>query len=110
MPVYHIKKDGTPGVCSAEGPCPLGGAEAHFPTEEAAYEEAQLRMENMFGVIQNDTVEINNLSSPGSQSMTISISEIQEVIPRGNMTIIVKSTGEKLLCDTPYNDFEKFGL
>lgn len=37
MAKYHISKDGTPGVCHAQnGNCPLGGADQHYPTMEAA--------------------------------------------------------------------------
>lgn len=53
MAKYHIKKDGTTGLCHAtKGNCPLGGAENHFDTQEAAYEVAQERMENEFGMTQ----------------------------------------------------------
>lgn len=31
MAKYHIKKDGTPGVCRAQnGNCPFGGESEHF--------------------------------------------------------------------------------
>lgn len=41
MAKYHIKKDGTPGVCRAgEGNCPLGDSNRHFPTEFEAQEYA----------------------------------------------------------------------
>ena len=33
---YHIKKDGTPGVCRARNKCPLGGENEHFSSQEAA--------------------------------------------------------------------------
>lgn len=37
MAKYHIKKDGTPGVCRAkEGNCPLGNESEHFPTRAEA--------------------------------------------------------------------------
>lgn len=52
MAKYHIKKDGTPGVCRAkEGNCPLGGSESHFDSMENAQAEAQSRMEAQFGVV-----------------------------------------------------------
>lgn len=110
MTVYHIKRDGTPGVCSAEGACPLGGADAHFPTEEAAYNEAQRRMEDMFGVISDEKVKANILSSSSSNELELNVSEIREVFPRGNMTIVIKNSGERIVCDTPYSEFERFGL
>lgn len=47
---YHIKKDGTPGVCHAKnGNCPLGGPQSHFETLEGANEEAQSRLEKQYG-------------------------------------------------------------
>lgn len=37
MAKYHIKKDGTPGVCRAkDGNCPFGNESEHFPTKEEA--------------------------------------------------------------------------
>lgn len=39
MTKYHIKKDGTPGICKAKQNCPLGGTENHI--EANSLEEAQ---------------------------------------------------------------------
>ena len=39
MAKYHIKKDGTPGICEAKQSCPLGGTENHI--EANSLEEAQ---------------------------------------------------------------------
>lgn len=37
MAKYHIKKDGTPGICRAkDGNCPFGNELEHFPTKEEA--------------------------------------------------------------------------
>ena len=37
MAKYHIKKNGTPGVCHAqEGNCPLGGVKQHYNSLEEA--------------------------------------------------------------------------
>lgn len=47
MTKYHIKRDGTPGVCHAvKGHCPLGGADNHFTTQEAAQQAADERNAN----------------------------------------------------------------
>lgn len=52
MAKYHIKKDGTPGICRAKsGNCPLGGSESHFDSIEAANAEAQRKMETEFGLV-----------------------------------------------------------
>lgn len=41
MAKFHIKKDGTPGVCNAkQGNCPYGDAQHHFSSEEKAQEYA----------------------------------------------------------------------
>lgn len=46
MAKYHIKKDGTPGVCRAQnGNCPFGGESEHFPTKEEAQNYADKRHE-----------------------------------------------------------------
>lgn len=48
MSRYHIKKDGTPGICHAQpGHCPLGGEGEHYPSMEAAQAAADIKnMEN----------------------------------------------------------------
>ena len=46
---YHIKRDGTPGVCRAKKACPLGGPQSHFESLEGANEEAQSRLEKQYG-------------------------------------------------------------
>lgn len=51
MTVYHIKQDGTPGVCKAKpGNCPLGGAGLHFDSVEQAEHVSQAIMEAKFGL------------------------------------------------------------
>lgn len=42
MKKFHIKKDGTPGICSADKNCPLGGEKEHFDSLEKAQERADL--------------------------------------------------------------------
>lgn len=49
MTKYHIKKDGTPGICHAkEGNCPLGGPNNHFDSLSAAQNEADKRNQSDF--------------------------------------------------------------
>lgn len=36
MSKYHIKKDGSPGVCKATHNCPLGDANEHYNSVEEA--------------------------------------------------------------------------
>ena len=42
MKKFHIKKDGTVGICNASTNCPLGSEEEHFDSEEKAQERADL--------------------------------------------------------------------
>lgn len=70
MPKYHIKKDGTPGVCRAKNACPLGGEESHFPTAEAAQEESQRRMEAEYGVNNSESSEIEQEQPKAELSFT----------------------------------------
>lgn len=51
MAKYHIKKDGTPGVCHAtKGNCPLGGESNHYSTEAEAATVAQSKLESQYGL------------------------------------------------------------
>lgn len=51
MTKYHIKADGTPGVCHAEkGKCPLGGANEHYSTQEGAQKAADSKMVEQYGI------------------------------------------------------------
>ena len=46
MAKYHVKKDGTPGVCHAqEGNCPLGDLSKHFSSKAEAQEYADKKNE-----------------------------------------------------------------
>ena len=45
MTIYHIKKDGLPGVCSAKaGNCPLGDESDHYPTQLEALVSAEKKL------------------------------------------------------------------
>lgn len=64
MAKYHIKKDGTPGLCRAkEGNCPLEGSESHFDSMEAAYTAAQDRLEAEFGVVHKGNLSEKELTA-----------------------------------------------
>ncbi len=57
MSKYHIKKDGTPGLCRAnKGNCP-GGEKNHFSNQEAAYEASQRDLENEYNVVPENKEE-----------------------------------------------------
>ena len=48
---YHVSKDGTPGICTAKGPCPLGGEENHFDTYQEAKDFGQEQLEKEYGIL-----------------------------------------------------------
>ena len=49
MAKYHVKKDGTPGVCRAqEGNCPLGDSSQHFSNIQDAQDYADKMNEYLF--------------------------------------------------------------
>ena len=51
---YHIKKDGTPGICRAKnGNCPYGDSSEHFSSKE----EAQIYADKLNEVNPNDTIK-----------------------------------------------------
>ena len=53
---YHVKKDGTPGVCHALFRCPLGDESQHFSTLEEAQEYADKMNEELS--VKNNSDEI----------------------------------------------------
>lgn len=56
---YHIKADGTPGICRASvGNCPLGGSESHFKTREDAQAYADKQNEENYFAINNSHEEL----------------------------------------------------
>ena len=77
MAKYHIKKDGTPGVCRAQnGNCPFGGESEHFPTKEEAQNYADKRHEaidkrNKLAVqfIKNRDLEIERALYPAYENI-----------------------------------------
>ena len=50
MSKFHIKRDGTPGVCHATKNCPLGGEDSHYNTVEEAQTAAQEKLANTYGL------------------------------------------------------------
>ena len=78
MARYHVKKDGTPGICHAQpGKCPLGGEGQHFKTIDEAQEYADKEHLNTFT---DDTKEENDFS-------TISSTEADKIEDYGNQII-----------------------
>lgn len=68
MARYHIKKDGTPGVCHAQpGKCPLGGEGQHSPTAQAAQQSADSAHSNSF-VGSNNRFSSDDVKSDNDKS------------------------------------------
>ena len=78
MTTYHIKQNGTPGVCHAKtGNCPLGGTSLHFDTAEQAEHVSQAIMEAKYGLGEDIYVESQEESQ--KENNTKEIEEIEEV-------------------------------
>lgn len=70
---YHIKKDGTPGICQAKtGECPLGGSEQHFDSSYEANMASQRILEEKFGV------GVGEINSPNIDSHLKKVFELGE--------------------------------
>lgn len=48
MVKYHIKKDGTPGICKAKQNCPLGDTNHHYDSLEEAQTQADKQNKQRF--------------------------------------------------------------
>ena len=66
MAKYHVKKDGTPGVCRAqEGNCPLGDSSQHFSRKEEAQDYAdKINENNDNNVTEKPKKEIKSIQIP----------------------------------------------
>ena len=66
MSKYHVKKDGTPGVCHAqEGNCPLGDSSQHFSSKEEAQDYAdKVNENNSNNVAEKPKKEIKSIQIP----------------------------------------------
>ena len=66
MAKYHVKKDGTPGVCHAqEGNCSLGDSSQHFSSKEEAQDYAdKVNENNANNVTEKPKKEIKSIQIP----------------------------------------------
>ena len=66
MAKYHVKKDGTPGVCRAqEGNCPLGDSSQHFSSKEEAQDYVdKVNENNANNVTEKPKKEIKSIQIP----------------------------------------------
>lgn len=74
MTKYHIKSDGTPGVCRANaGNCPLSSDSEHFDSVESAQKFADEKMGEKFGYINK------------SESSNVNLTKKEDPIKRENL-------------------------
>ena len=66
MAKYHVKKNGTPGICRAqEGNCPLGDSSQHFSSKEEAQDYAdKVNENNANNVTEKPKKEIKSIQIP----------------------------------------------
>ena len=66
MAKYHVKKDGTPGICRAqEGNCPLGDSSQHFSNIQDAQDYAdKVNENNANNVTEKPKKEIKSIQIP----------------------------------------------
>ena len=83
MTTYHIKQNGTPGVCHAKtGNCPLGGTSLHFDTAEQAEHVSQAIMEAKYGLGEAIYVESQEESQKENNIKEVEeVEEVEEVKP-----------------------------
>lgn len=80
MTIYHIKNDGTPGICRAKpGQCPLGDSSQHFDNELDAMAYADLKNEENYFTLSNRQEEIYNNKLMDGKSFSM-----MEAIERGH--------------------------
>lgn len=81
MAKYHVKKDGSPGLCKAKINCPLGGEHEHFDTLEKAQEYADY-------LNHRETSTINFINKLRSELPTL-YSILEEVEAKGGKSYFV---------------------
>ena len=76
MTTYHIKQNGTPGVCHAKpGNCPLGGTGIHFDTAEQAEYVSQAIMAARYG----QAFYVESQEESQKENNTKEVEEVEEV-------------------------------
>lgn len=94
MAKFHIKTDGTPGVCNAkQGNCPYGDAQHHFSSQEKAQEYAdKINLEKLEAA----SVKPKSNKSDFMQDFSVTIQNLQQF------------TDEVLQNKVSYESYEKY--
>lgn len=105
---YHIRKDGTPGVCHAQkGNCPLGGDSEHYSTASEAEQAAQERLEQEYGIIpgqERPEQEYGIIPAGGSNELYNDPSEQISNMLRTGAAVQVDSMGLKPGTQSKYGE------
>ena len=127
MAKYHIRKDGTPGICHATGKCPLGGdsgQDNHFDTVKEAQKAVDKINESKHGAlslskkererqfedkaktyIDNMKEEDKELTASGKTNSRIQLNEkMREEAIAKSLSYVYKGTYEELLKDANITD------
>lgn len=106
MSKYHIRKDGTPGVCNAQkGNCPFGESAPHFESIEAAQQFADLK--NRIEVEDDFSLSWNKIYSLNEKEADSLISSIDKVISEvDNETQAVESEMRELTRTEKWFDYK----
>lgn len=99
MAKYHIKKDGTPGICRAkDGKCPFGNESEHFPTKEEAQNYADKLHERIEKRNKLARLFVSNRSWIVQRTITRLCVDIPEVVETyGSHVKVVIDNGELFL-------------
>ena len=101
MARYHIKKDGTPGICHAQpGKCPLGGMSQHYASQEEAQQAADnINSQNLFNSEKNYSHE-DKLKN--TKTKLNALTERNNKIPDNSEHILGGRTSDNFARDMTY--------
>ena len=93
MAKYHVKKDGTPGVCHAqEGNCPLGDSTEHFSSVQEAQDYADKINESRFAKHNNFALNklVDELIKKGARTFYVGGCVRDELLGKENKDIDIE--------------------
>lgn len=102
MAKFHIKDDGTPGVCNAKkGNCPYGDAQHHFSSEEKAQEYAD---KVNLAKLEAASVKPKSNKSDFIQDFSVTVQNLQQFTDEVLQSKVSQESYNK--CATLLNDLE----